>query len=212
VTSLTPENGRIFRIAHIDNVPWILEHGLHCRNSSKRDPNYVEIGNPELIEKRTHRAVPIAPGGGLSDYIPFYFTPLSPMLYNIKTGHNGIKRRAMSEIVIMVSSLPNLKARGIPFVFTDRHAYLQTAGFYSDLARLDRIAWTLLQNRDFKRDLYDPSKFERYQAEALIHRHLPIEALTCIICCGDTQKAILQGEVEKSGQTLQVEVKRNCYF
>jgi hypothetical protein len=214
MSSLKPENGLIFRIAHIDNVPWILDHGLHCRNTPERDPNYVEIGNPELIQKRTHRVVPIPPGGVLSDYIPFYFTPHSPMLLNIKTGHNGITQRPMSEIVIMVSSLPALAAQKIPFVFTDRHAYLQTAtqNFFSDLARLDRIAWDLLQKRDFKRDLNDPGKFERYQAEALVHRHLPVAGLSGIICHGDAQKQFLQAEVEKRRQTLQVTVKPSCYF
>jgi len=212
VSSLRPENGFIFRIAHIANVPWILDHGLHCRNSPERDPNYVEIGNPELIEKRTHRAVPIPPGGALSDYIPFYFTPHSPMLYNIKTGYQGITRRPMAEIVIMVSALPALAAQKIPFVFTDRHAYLQTASFFSDLALLDRIPWDLLQNRDFKRDVYDPGKFERYQAEALVHRHLPVTSLSGMICHGDAQKTMLQGELENRRQTLQVWVKPNWYF
>lgn len=127
MSSLTPEKGLIFRITHIANVPWILDHGLHCRNSPERDPNYAEIGNPELIEKRRHRTVPVPPGGVLSDYIPFYFTPYSPMLYNIKTGHNGITRRPMGQIVIMVSALPKLAGQNIPFVFTDRHAYLQIA-------------------------------------------------------------------------------------
>lgn len=118
----------------------------------------------------------------------------------------------MSEIVIMVSSLPALAAQKIPFVFTDRHAYLQTASFFSDLARLDCIAWNLLQQQDFKRDLYDPGKFERYQAEALVHRHLPVAALSDIICHSDAQKAFLQAEVEKRRQTLQVVVRPNCYF
>ena len=212
MSSLEPENGFIFRIAHIANVPWILDHGLHCRNSPERDPNFMEIGNPELILKRIHRTVPIPPGGLLSDYIPFYFTPHSPMLYNIKTGHNGITQRAMSEIVILVSSLPVLAIQKIPFVFTDRHALLLTATFYSDLARLDCIAWNLLQNRDFKRDLNDPGKFERYQAEALVHGHLPVTALSGIMCHGNAQKVVLQAELEKRGQTLQVAVKPNCYF
>ena len=84
MNSLNSERALIFRIAHIKNTPWILDHGLHCRNSEECDPNFVEIGNPELIVKRIHRTVPISPGGLLSDYIPFYFTPYSPMLYNIK--------------------------------------------------------------------------------------------------------------------------------
>lgn len=101
-----------------------------------------------------------------SDYVPFYFTPFSPMMYNIKTGWGGIRQRNNDEIVIMVSSLRTLQTRKIPFLFTDRHAYLVAAQFYSDVARLDQIDWDMLQRRDFRNDRDDPSKKERYQAEA----------------------------------------------
>ncbi len=94
---LTPERALIFRITHIDNVAWILANGLHCNSSPVRDPNFVQIGNPDLIAKRPNRRVPIPPGGGLGDYVPFYFTPCSPMLLNIVTGHGGIARRPRRE-------------------------------------------------------------------------------------------------------------------
>ena len=84
--NLQPEKALIFRIVHVENLPWILEHGLHCRNSPDQDPNYVNIGSVDLIEKRSRRLVPIPPGGTLSDYVPFYFTPFSIMMLNIKTG------------------------------------------------------------------------------------------------------------------------------
>ena len=83
---LNPTKALIFRIVHRDNVPWMLDHGVHCRNSNQVDPNYVNIGNEELIEKRHHHSVRHPMGGTLSDYVPFYFTPFSPMMYNIKTG------------------------------------------------------------------------------------------------------------------------------
>jgi len=47
---LTQEKGLIFRITHIDNVPWILRNGLHCASSSVLDPHFRRIGNQELIE------------------------------------------------------------------------------------------------------------------------------------------------------------------
>jgi hypothetical protein len=212
MSSLTPEKGLIFRITHIANVPWILDHGLHCRKTAELDPNYVEIGHPELIQKRTHRQVPIPPGGVLSDFIPFYFTPHSPMLLNIKTGYQGLTQRKMSEIAILVSSLPALVRKGIAFIFTDRHAYLQLASFFSDLAQLDCIPWESLRNRDFKHDPSDPGKFERYQAEALVHQYLPLTGLSGIICHGNAQQTALQAEVAKRGQSLQVVVKPDCYF
>ena len=63
---LNTERAGIFRITHIRNVPWILQNGLHCRNSDIRDPGFVRIGIPELIEKRTKKIVPVQPGGMLS--------------------------------------------------------------------------------------------------------------------------------------------------
>src|SRR6266566_128038 len=209
MSSLNPEKAYIFRITHTANLPWILEHGLHCPSSNTIDPDHHDIGNPELIQKRANRPVPIPPSGTLSDYIPFYFTPYSPMLYNIKTGYAGMKKLPMSDIVILVSSLRILAAQSIPFVFTDRHAYLQTASFFPDLSHLDRIPWALLQARDFRRDPEHPEKMERYQAEALIHQHLPVAALAGIVCYGPARQAGLQMELEKRGSTLKAVAKPN---
>lgn len=182
MSNLNPDKALIFRITHIANVPWLLDHGLHCRNSPEFDPNFRNIGNPDLISKRHTRHVPVAPGGTLSDYVPFYFTPCSIMLYNIKTGYGGVPRFPNDEIVILMSSLRRVAELGIPFVFTDRHAYVQTASFYNSLDDLERLDWPLLQARDFRNDPEDPGKKERYQAEALIHRHLPVTALLGIVC------------------------------
>ncbi|MFI5024716.1 MAG: DarT ssDNA thymidine ADP-ribosyltransferase family protein [Alphaproteobacteria bacterium] len=63
---LNPEKALIFRIIHRENMPWILEHGLHCKNSDTVDPHYVTIGNTELIDRRTYQRVPCHPGGTLS--------------------------------------------------------------------------------------------------------------------------------------------------
>ena len=102
------------------------------------------------------------------------------MLYNIKTGHNGVKQRPMSEIVILVSSLHRLAQDGVRFVFTDRHAYLRFAQFSSDLADLAWIDWPVLQAKNFRRD--DVDRFDRYQAEALVYQRMPLESLFGAIC------------------------------
>lgn len=209
---LNPEKALIWRIVHRDNLPWILDNGLHCRNSTMRDPNYVNIGNEELIDKRAYREVPIGPGGTLSDYIPFYFTPFSPMMFNIKTGYAGIRKRANEEIVILVSSLRNVHAMGLPLVFTDRHAYPQLARYFDDLANLQEIDWALLQHRDFKRDADDPEKVERYQAEALVHRHMPIAALHGVVCYNSAIRSKIEGDVADRGLTLDIRSIPSWYF
>jgi ssDNA thymidine ADP-ribosyltransferase, DarT len=72
---LTPERALIFRITHVSNVPWILDYGLRCASLNILDPGFRPIGSAGSIEKRAPRSVPAAPGGALSDYIAFFFTP-----------------------------------------------------------------------------------------------------------------------------------------
>lgn len=209
---LIPAKALIFRIMHRSNVPWMLDHGVHCRNSNQVDPNYVNIGNAELIEKRHHHPVRHAMGGMLSDYVPFYFTPFSPMMYNIKTGWNGTRQRQNDEIVILVSSLHRMRDLQLPFLFTDMHAYLAAATFYSELADLDKIDWNILQRKDFKRDLNDLGKVDRYQAEALIWQSMPLQGLLGVVCYNDVVESQLLAETAKRGLTLSIQVQPNWYF
>ncbi|MFA6968193.1 DUF4433 domain-containing protein [Bosea sp. (in: a-proteobacteria)] len=212
MSHILPEKALIYRIVHRDNLAWILRNGLHCRSSEVFDRNYVNIGNVDLILKRESHEVPIAPGGALSDYVPFYFTPHSPMLYNIKTGWGGVTRRANDEIHILVSSLPRLRIDNIPFIYTDRHAYLRAAQFFSDIGSIDRVDWPLLQSKDFRRDPEDPGKFERYQAEALVHRHLPCSSLLGIVCFRESDVPGLKAQAAADALTCPIVARPGWYF
>lgn len=207
-----PERALIFRITHRDNLTWILQHGLHCRGSQVRDPNFVPIGNQELIDRRRAHPVRCRLGGTLSDYVPFYFTPHSPMFYNINTGYRNIAKRNNEEIAIIVSSIPHLRKNGVPFVFTDRHAVLNTAQIFDDERYLDQLDWDILRQRDFRRDPEDPTKVERYEAEALIHKHLPISGLLGLACYDDTAKRTIGALAEKCGVNIKIAIKATWYF
>lgn len=209
---LNPEKALIWRIVHRDNIPWILANGLHCSNSPIQYANWVQIGSPELIEKRQQHPVPVGTKGVLSDYIPFYFTPFSPMLLNIKSGRGGVLQRDNDEIVILVSSLHHLHQQHIPFVFTTSHAYYQWTEFYTDLSDLHKIDWSILQTRNFKRDMDDPAKFERYQAETLIYQHCPAEALLGMMCYNESVKNQLEYWLQQAKINIPVHVKRGVYF
>jgi len=105
-------------------------HGLHSPNSAIQNPNYVPIGNPDIIGKRAFRIVPLPPGGVLNDYVPFYFTPFSPMMYNIHTGI-GVPQRPNTDIIILVARLNKMQECGLPFVFTNAHAILEWTEYYN---------------------------------------------------------------------------------
>jgi hypothetical protein len=210
--TFSPAKAQIFRITHIDNMPWILREGLHCASAASRDPGFTQIGNPDLIARRAQREVPIQPGGSLADYVPFYFTPFTPMLLNIKTGYNGIRQVPMDDIVILVTSLHQLASASIPFIFSDRHAYLKTARYFSALDDLSQIDWEPINQRDFRKDPENPVKSERYQAEALIHRHLPLSALRGIVCASEHRKAQLDQMAASAGVPLSTAARPSWYF
>ena len=210
---LNPQKALIWRIIHRDNVPWVLDNGLYCGNSAVRAPNWISIGNPELISKRATHPVQLPPGGLLNDYVPFYFTPFSPMLLNIKSGRAGITQRSNDEIVILVSSLHRVAADvSLRWLFTDSHAYYQWANYYSDLQHLDQIDWPILQARDFKRDPDDPAKFERYQAEALVYQHMPVSTLLGVVCYTPALKQNIDQQVAARGLKLAVHARPGWYF
>jgi hypothetical protein len=211
-SSLNPEKALLWRIVHRDNLAWILDHGLHCRNSPIQDPHYVDIGNPDLIDKRAHRFVPIGPGGTLSDYVPFYFTPFSVMMRNIHTGWGNIRKRSNEEILILVSSLHRIRELSIPFVFTDSHAYLPEAEYFDDIAELAKVDWAISQARYFRRDVDDPKKMSRYQAEALVYRHLPISGLLGIVCYTERLKSAIEQQLQARHLSLPVHARRGWYF
>lgn len=210
---LNPEKALIFRIVHVDNVPWILDHdGLHCRNWPEQNPHYINIGNPELIDKRSRHRVPIPPGGTLSDFVPFYFTPFSIMMFNIKTGHGGITRRDNCDIVIFVSSVHHLRSLGVPFVFTNQHAYAADTEYFAAGGDLAGIDWPLLRSRNFKTDDADPGKQVRYQAEALVHRHVPLAGLLGMGCHDDAVRDRLAGWIAGRGLQIPVKTRPSWYF
>lgn len=210
--NLNPTKALIFRIVHVQNLPWILDHGLHCANSDEQDPNYVSIGNASLIDKRARRTVPIPPGGTLSNYVPFYFTPFSIMLYNIKTGYGGITKRENREIAIVVSSIHRLRELGLAFIFTNQHAYAVDTDFYDCVDDLTHVDWPLLQRRDFKTSDADPGKQLRYQAEALVHRHVPLTAILGIGCPNDTVKQYLEQRLNVDKERIEIKSTPQWYF
>lgn len=210
--NLNPERALIFRIVHVANVPWIPDHGLHCRNSRVQDPDFMNIGSADLIDKRSRRPVPVPPGGVLSDYVPFYFTPFSIMMFNIKTGYGGITRRERRDIVILVSSIHRLRELGLPVVFTNQHAYPVDTEFFTRPEDLDRIDWPLLQSRNFKTSDADPGRQVRYQAEALAYRQVPLNALIGLGCHDERVREHLQSMVDTRGLVLTIKTTPNWYF
>jgi hypothetical protein len=70
----------------------------------------------------------------------------------------------------------------------------------------------MLQRRDFRNDPDDPSKKERYQAEALVHKHLPVDALSGLVCHSDDGLKSLNAALAERKLGMKMVKKPDWYF
>ena len=115
----------LYRMTHIDNISHILEHGITHQSSINCNPNYVNIGNSSLIERRNRMDIVTVDGHtySLKDYIPFYFYARMPMLYNIQHGYM-VDKVSPDDVVYMVLDINKVVVDyKHDFFFSDGHAY-----------------------------------------------------------------------------------------
>lgn len=202
----------IYRITHYTNLPFILRHGIFARNSANTDPNYVNIGHLTLVESRGHRIVPIPPGGPLNNYVPFYFTNRSPMLYLIHKGNVPDFTGTQGELVYLVSTVEAIADRRIPFVFTDRHAKLEYAEFRNSINELDIVDWDVIHSDTWNNTPQFNDRKEKKQAEFLVHQHVPLECILGIGVYDNTMHQTVGGMVADSGKNIPVGIRQTWYY
>jgi len=202
----------IFRIAHYSNLDFTLRNGVYCRNSSLCDPDYINIGHRNLIDKRGQRAVPVSPFGVLNDYVPFYLAPRSPMLYSINKGnvqgYNGTQR----EIIYLISSVEEIKKANRLFAFTDGHAYQEISNFYNEENDLDKIDWKIMGETYWNNTPEDNDRMRRRMAEFLVFQFVPANSILAIVVYDDIIKQEVDSIQNKCGTQIKTFIKRNWYY
>jgi hypothetical protein len=203
---------QIFRITHLSNLPFILQHGLQCPNSEIQDENFTPIGFPTLIDYRKDRVVPVNPGGTLAEYVPFHFWYRSPMLYVIyKSNDPEVIQTPQQEIIYLVSSFEALQLNQCRFVFTDRHAKLEYANFFDNPDDLDKLNWDIIKTEHWGRQ-YGTDLKEMKQAECLVHRFVSREAIIGIAVLNQATQAIVNNYLLEFNCQIPVKLKPNFYF
>jgi hypothetical protein len=203
-----------YRISHIDNISHILENGLCTKHHPKASPDFVSIGNSEIIDVRDDMQVRINGYGRIGQYVPFYLTPKSMMLYNIITGFREpiVKKRPKEDIIVIRCRIHDLSYVG-RFFFTDGQANERTlTSHYNDLSHLDEIDWEIIQKSDFKRDASDTDKTRRYQAEFLVYNHVPAKYIESIHVYNSKAANFVQKEIAKTTLLIPVHVTKGYFF
>ena len=202
-----------YRIYHIENLKKILRVGLCCKTHPLSTTDFVRIGNPQIIEARSATKVRINDYGNIGDYIPFYFTPRSIMLYNIVTGYWAplVPKILKKDIIIIrceITKLSNVNR----FFFTNGQANDALTKHYNDLSKINKIDWENIQNGNFSKSDGDFDRPRRYQAEFLVYYHVPVNAIESIIVYNDGTAKFVGDELSQAGVTLAVHISPNYFF
>jgi len=198
---------RLYRITHLDNLLTTLEHGLFCRNHPNPSATpYRNIGDADLTDRRGRKMVPLPPGGVLNDYVPFYFGPRSPMLYRIS------KHAPQSNIIYLLSHVERIQQLGLPYVFTDGHAYEILTSYHQDPTDLAALAWDDIYADHWKPTLENPNLQRHKQAEFLVHQFVPRNALVGIAVYNGNIRTQVEQIVQQVGLALPVREVPAWYY
>ena len=220
-----PNPVRLFHITAIANLSGICEAKALLSKSLGELVGiaYQNIAHAGAQGARSIRTVPNPPGGLVHDYVPFYFAPRSPMLRAIEGGRvEGCPWR-QADIVHFETTVERVTADGARFVFYDRNATLDYSTSYTDLARLDVIAWDLLteappldgfckfwQNSHSQPQYAD--RMERRQAEFLVQNNVSLVKFLRIGVIDEERASQVRTILAPAGVNLPVEVKPDWYF
>jgi hypothetical protein len=163
-----PKNPAIFHITALANLASIVEHGCLWSDAQRIARGLVStsIGHQHIKQRRLKRQVLTAFGGNLGDYVPFNFCSRSVMLYVVGKGHQDYSG-GEEEILHLVSSVNRAIGLGRPWAFTNQHADLAYASFYSSRDDLREVDWDVMPRTYWSAD----DVKARRQAEFLVHDH-----------------------------------------
>lgn len=212
---INPQRKYCYRITHIGNLPLILQNGIVNKYHPKSSLDYVEIGNPEIIDVRSTMPVRINGYGNIGEYVPFYFTPKSIMLFNIITGHRHpqVQKRNRSEILVLRCLIQELMK--LPrWFFTDGQANIKdgTVKHYSDSTYLERIDWLCIQQGNFTKSDDDFDLPRRYQAEFLVHREVPLKSIESLNVFNQDRADFVNKMLKENNVNLAVNVQPLYFF
>jgi hypothetical protein len=198
-----PKTKYLFRMVHIDNMDHIVKFGITHIDSVNANKDYKAIGYPTLIDNRKLKELPN--GKFLGDYIPFYFSYRTPMLYVIQ------KHLNKTAIIYCVTTIEKILESGKNFCFTDGHGIEQLSSFFFEdsLGNIENlIDWKTINDR-YWNDENDLDKKRRKQSEFLVLGDIDYNCIVGFVVFDENTKQIL---LEKGITEEMIVVKPNFYF
>ncbi len=206
----------LFRIDPLSNLRSILEGGLYCKNAVGEDNGYFTIGSQEVINRRGLVEVKCFPGTCVNDYVPFYFSVRTPMLYNIITGH-GVPPVLQENIIYLCFRLQDLVTAEFQWCYTDGNAASAITHFFTNLEGIgSNLDWRSIITTDFRDNNADgdEDRIRKKHSEFLVRNFVPSDKIRRIVVLNRKTAGEVQELLDKLGVKieLQIDQKGRYYF
>ncbi|TAK21768.1 MAG: DUF4433 domain-containing protein [Chloroflexota bacterium] len=202
-------------MVHVENLPLLLARKvLHAPNHAPADGRaYVTIHAVDVQASRHQKLVPCGPLGTIHDYVGFYFGRRSPMLYRLHTGYN-VTKVLQADIAYLVSSVQEVVAASLPFVFTDGHSLATLTAWFDDLDDLSSVDWRIVNANQWNDTPEHPDRQRRKQAEFLVYQSVPWHLIEQIIVLDPAVAARVEGILSDHPVDARrpVRVERSWYY
>jgi hypothetical protein len=204
----------LYHITDLINLTSVFENGglLSYNHMKSKNICYKDIAYSGIQDKRSSKGVPCEPKGTLHDYVPFYFSPRSPMLYTINKGNVPNCTSGQNNIIYLISTAESIKAAGLKFVFTDGHAIMELSNFYNDLTFLNHIDWNVMESTYWYDTQQDPDRKRRRQAEFLVYNSFPIKLIHEIVAIDKNLSNKVYLILKEHGVQVPISIRRDWYY
>ncbi len=202
-----------FHITHLDNLPgMVASAAIMCdKRCIDETVGRRSIAHQHIKARRDATPVKVAKGGTLSEYVPFYFAPRSPMLYAIDGGYvQGYDdgQREVVHLAVVVSEV----ARPDEFVVTDGHAELALSSQFGTHEGLDEVDWNIMHANFWRDTDEDGDRKRRRQAEFLVYDSVPFSAVRVIWVCDDDARTRVAAALEDSRFEPAICIRKDWYY
>ncbi len=204
---------KIYHITHIDNLPNIIFANCLWSDAARIQKGVMitNIGHNHIKQRRLKRSVQF--GGCLGNYVPFYFAPRSPMLYVIHNKRVSDYQQGQGNIIHLVSNADLiLSSSNLKWCFTDRHAELAHALYFTQKKDLNEIDWELMNSNYWGNTIDYPDKKEKRQAEFLVYNAISWDYIIEIGVYNDVIKKKVESIIKNTNHQPNVSQNQDWYY
>ena len=160
----------VYHFTTINNLPSIFKHGLLAKSELARQGlDGVSLAWDALNRHRSDTTLPLEPGGSADDYVPLYFSKLSPMLLMI------LYNKTVDEEDIVHIEFPLQAVFHFAGLFTDAAIFPGSVPrYYTGPSALSWLDWPTVDSTAWRMPSYQ-ARLAR-MAEFLVWQRLPLSA------------------------------------